>query len=135
MFAKVGRQRPRSPKAGSSSATAAVPVGTSADRYRTAFVSYARSDFREVSFFAQGLSEKGITPCVDISTLEPGEEWEKELQAHIDQADVFYLMWSENAAKSNYVDWETRHAFGLYQQDQEPKRPRKDSAERKGPLA
>jgi len=103
---------------------AAEPVGTSADHYRTAFVSYARADFREVSFFAQGLSEKGIKPCVDISQLEPGEEWEKELQPQIGRADVFYLMWSDNAARSKYVDWESRHAVELYGQNQQPRRPR-----------
>jgi TIR domain len=101
-----------------------VPVGTSARRYKTAFISYARTDFPVVSFFAQGLGENGIKPCIDVSTLEPGDEWEKELPSHIGQADVFYLMWSDHAAKSIYVDQEARHAVGLHQLDRQPKRPR-----------
>jgi hypothetical protein len=106
-------------------ATAALsPVGTEAQRYESAFISYARTDFPLVSFFAQGLGEKGIKPCVDLTELEPGDEWEKELPEHIGRADVVYVMWSDAAARSRYVDWEARHAVELYGRDRKPKRPR-----------
>jgi hypothetical protein len=100
-----------------------LPVGTSASRYERAFISYSRRDFSLVSSFAEGLGEKGITPCVDVSSLEPGDEWAQALPAHINRADVFYLMWSDHAARSTYVDWEARCAVGLYRQDRQPKRP------------
>jgi hypothetical protein len=61
---------------------------------------------------------------VDLTQLEPGDEWEKELEKHIGRADVFYLMWSDNAARSRYVDWESRRAVALYRQERQPRRPR-----------
>ena len=42
------------------------------------------------------------------------DEWEKELMGFIDRADSFYLMWSENAARSRWVEKEARYAGYLY---------------------
>jgi hypothetical protein len=87
---------------------------THAASYKTAFVSYSRVDFERVSWFAQGLEQNKIELLMDVTTLEPGQEWEKELPAQIARADVFYLMWSDNAAKSKWVDKEVRQAVQLY---------------------
>jgi hypothetical protein len=101
-----------------------MPAAT-ATRYEQAFISYSRKDFEIVSFFAQGLSEKGIRPCVDVVELEPGDGWKDELEKHIDKADVFYLMWSDNAAKSVYVLDEIKQAADKHGGSQShPKRPR-----------
>lgn len=87
---------------------------THAARYRKAFVSYSRADFYDVSFFAQCAELQQVELLMDVVTLEPGQEWEKELPAQIARADVFYLMWSDNAAKSEWVDKEARQAKRLY---------------------
>jgi hypothetical protein len=79
-------------------------------RYRSAFVSYSRVDFEKVSFFAEGLEENGIRLFADVTSLEPGSDWQTELRRGIDGADVFYLMWSNDAAASTWVDRECRHA-------------------------
>jgi len=96
-----------------------------ATRYEQAFISYSRKDFEVVSYFAQGLSEKGIRPCVDVVELEPGDGWKDELEKYIDKADVFYLMWSDNAAASVYVLDEVKQASEKHIESRShPKRPR-----------
>lgn len=82
--------------------------------YRSAFVSYSRKDFREVSLFAQGLTQNDVNLCLDVTALEPGQEWAAQLPQMLRKADVFYLMWSDNAATSRWVDWEARQAVTLY---------------------
>jgi TIR domain len=95
---------------------------THAASYKTAFVSYSRVDLDRVSYFAEGLQQNKIELLMDVTALEPGQEWEKELPAQIARADVFYLMWSDNAAKSKWVDKEARQAVQLYD-GSDPHRP------------
>jgi uncharacterized protein YndB with AHSA1/START domain len=94
-----------------------------ATRYEQAFISYSRRDFDKVSLFAQGLAASNIKPCVDVTHLEPGHEWEHKLPQHIAGSDVFYLMWSDHAANSPWVERESREAVKLYETS-DPKRPR-----------
>jgi hypothetical protein len=95
---------------------------TRAASYEKAFVSYDRRDFDWVSFFAEGLKRNKIELLMDVIILEPGQEWEKKIPAEIARADVFYLMWSDNAAKSKWVDKEARQAVQLYN-GSDPHRP------------
>jgi hypothetical protein len=99
------------------------PTNSQATRYEQAFISYSRRDFDKVSLFAQGLAQNNIRPCVDLTALEPGKEWEQELPRHIADSDVFYLMWSDNAATSRWVRKEWREAVTLYETGH-TKRPR-----------
>lgn len=86
-----------------------------ATRYEQAFISYSRRDFDKVSLFAQGLAASNIRPCVDVTELEPGHEWEHKLPQHIAGSDVFFLMWSDNAATSRWVKKESREAVKRYE--------------------
>ena len=95
---------------------------TRALRYENAFISYSRKDFRDVSIVAQALATTQNL-LVDVTELEPGDDWAKELPAFIGRADVFYLIWSENASNSEWVDKEARHAKRLYDTSV-PSRPR-----------
>lgn len=98
-------------------------VPTVAHAYSSAFISYSRKDFEGVSLFAQGLSEHRIKLCFDVTSFEPGEDWAQSLQSHIEDADAFYLMWSSNAATSQWVDMEARYATKLHD-ERETDRPR-----------
>ena len=102
---------------------AAARASAQATRYEQAFISYSRRDFDKVSLFAQGLAASNIKPCVDVTHLEPGQEWEHKLPHHIGGSDVFYLMWSDHAAASPWVERESREAVKLYETS-DPKRPR-----------
>jgi hypothetical protein len=89
-------------------------------RYRNAFVSYSRKDFRDVSYFTQGLSENGQNVMIDVSDIEPGDEWEKKLDEFVRAADVVYVMWSDNAAESKWVLSETKLAASLNSKRERP---------------
>jgi hypothetical protein len=95
-----------------------------ATRYERAFISYSRRDRDKVSLFAQGLKQSNITtPYLDLTALEPGDEWAQQLPVHIANSDVFYLMWSNNAALSRWVGRESWEAVKLYKAS-DPRRPR-----------
>jgi hypothetical protein len=40
---------------------------------------------------------------VDVNAFEPGDEWAEALPSYIGEADVFYLMRSDNAAGYKWV--------------------------------
>lgn len=80
-------------------------------RYRRAFVSYSSKDRLEVLKRVQGLQAAGLEVFQDVLDLEPGERWAKALYKHIDDADAFYLFWSENSAASEWVAKEWRYAL------------------------
>jgi len=93
------------------------PVAIDALSFRKAFMSYSRKDVKKVYLYAEALEDCGIEPLVDVNSIEPGEEWECKLVDLINAADVFYLMWSKNAAKSKWVDKESRVAIARYDND------------------
>ncbi len=96
-------------------ATAEEFVDTVSTPYNRPFISYSRKDFERVSFFAQGLEERGIAPIVDVTNLEPGDDWAEKLPEFVRDADVVYVMWSSNAASSRWVDQESRLACQLHE--------------------
>ena len=56
----------------------------------------------------------------DRHTLNPGDDFEKEITRYIHSADLFILCWSENAAKSNYVKKEYSQAIELSELKKRP---------------
>jgi hypothetical protein len=80
---------------------------------RTAFASYASKDREEVFHRIQGM--KSIVPPVDIFldqlSLRSGQNWRAKLEEHVPTKDVFYLFWSEAAARSEWVEREWRLAL------------------------
>jgi TIR domain len=94
-----------------------VPVAVTVMKFKRAFVSYSRRDAQQVLLFAEALNDCGIEPLFDLTSIEPGEEWEGRLLELIDKADVFYLMWSKNAAVSQWVEKETLAAVARYDND------------------
>ena len=80
-------------------------------RYRRAFVSYSSKDRVEVLKRVQGLQAAGLDVFQDVLDLDPGERWSNALYRNIDEADAFYLFWSENSASSEWVAKEWRYAL------------------------
>src|SRR5262249_578211 len=71
--------------------------------------------------FAEGLEQNGMKLFVDVTSIEPGAEWARVLKRGIRRADVFYLMWSSNAAASEWVREECTYA---HQRNSKLRRPR-----------
>lgn len=80
---------------------------------RTAFASYASLDRDKVLDRIQGLllGLKDLDVFLDKKDLIPGESWEKRLYREIDARDIFYLFWSNNARKSEWVQKELAYAI------------------------
>jgi hypothetical protein len=86
---------------------------TRQERLKTAFASYSRADQDAVMARVQGM--KKVAPhldvFVDILSLRSGQDWKQELMKRIPASDIFFLFWSENARRSEWVDWEWRYAL------------------------
>jgi hypothetical protein len=93
-----------------SAAELAVASGTP---YHAIFCSYSHRDKRVVQHVESACKTLGIAFLRDVVTLRSGQRWQDELRALIEQADIFQLFWSDNAARSEYVEQEWRHALGL----------------------
>jgi hypothetical protein len=91
-----------------------IEVGVNAKHFTCAFLSYSRKDAEIVLLGAELLDGCGIELLVDVNSIEPGEEWAEKIPHLIGRADIFFLMWSENAAGSDWVDRETRIAIRRY---------------------
>ncbi len=55
----------------------------------------------------------GMAFLRDVTMLKSGQDWNEELLHMIERSDIFQLFWSANAAKSEYVAREWRHALRL----------------------
>ena len=84
--------------------------GDRARYYNYAFLSYANADLAEVIKRAQMLRAWGTDFFLDLLSLKTREEWLPRLYEEIDRCDVFYLFWSSQAKKSEYVMKETIYA-------------------------
>jgi hypothetical protein len=47
----------------------------------------------------------------DVLSLDPGDQWQRELYRNIDGCDLFLLFWSASAKKSKWVRTEVRYAL------------------------
>jgi hypothetical protein len=79
--------------------------------YRYAFISYASKDRAEVLRRVQMLDIMKIRYFQDLLSLNPGDQWGKELFRQIDNADVFFLFWSSAARDSEWVLKEVEYAI------------------------
>jgi hypothetical protein len=103
---------------GAATGQASEPVGDSARRYGTAFISYASQDRDKVLSRVQMLRPLGIRYFQDILDLEPGARWERELYRHIDECDLFLLFWSRSAKESKWVLEEAKYALARKGEDE-----------------
>lgn len=90
-----------------------IPVrrGTTSYLHQMAFISYASEDREQALRMAQTLKIQE-TPCfLDILDLDPGVRWERELYRRIDECDLFILMWSDSARRSEWVIREAEYAL------------------------
>jgi hypothetical protein len=75
------------------------------------FVSYSRRDGREVSAIANELKEAGHKVWLDKSTIQGGARWQEEIVRGIESTDVFVVMLSPYAVRSENVEREIGLAY------------------------
>lgn len=76
------------------------------------FLSYAREDKQKVKAIYRELSKQGFTPWLDITDLEPGQDWQQVIGSAIKNAR-FVLMFLSNksVAKRGYFQREIAEAL------------------------
>lgn len=78
------------------SAKVYAPVETR--RYSKIFISYAHADYSQVRGIAEGCKMNGTDYFFDRHTLQAGDIFKDKILKYIDNADLFVLCWSKNAA-------------------------------------
>lgn len=79
--------------------------------YRAIFPSYSNKDETIVERLDVYAASFGDEYFRDLTRLRTGQSWRPELMKFIQTADVFQLFWSSQAAESQYVEDEWRHAL------------------------
>ena len=80
-------------------------------KFSKIFISYAHKDFFQVRGIAEGCKINGTDYFFDRHSLNPGDKFKEKILRYIDDADLFVLCWSKNAAKSEWVNIEREHAL------------------------
>lgn len=74
--------------------------------YEKIFISYAHQDEKTVKHYAKAFQLLHRDVFFDRDYLKAGDIFSQEIEKYINSADLFILFWSENAAKSAYVQKE-----------------------------
>lgn len=84
-----------------------------AKAFRNVFISYSHKDVGTAEVMAAALRAQNISYFFDRHNLESGSVFNEEIMKRIEASDLFVLLWSQNAAKSEYVEKEYLHALEL----------------------
>lgn len=82
-------------------------------RYSKIFISYSHADEAQVRGFAECCRALGTDYFFDRHTLRAGDLFKNKILECINNADLFVLCWSKNAAESEWVQIERGHALSL----------------------
>ena len=75
------------------------------------FISYSRDDGADLSrHLSKHLHDKGYDVFLDIASLSVGAKWKSRIETAIDSCDVFVLIITADAIKSNEVREEFAYA-------------------------
>ena len=80
-------------------------------KFNKIFISYAHQDESKVKFIAQAYKAQGVDYFFDRDYLKAGDIFPQKIEDYINSADLFILCWSNNAAKSDYVEKERYQAL------------------------
>lgn len=90
-----------------------IPTNIIFKEFNKVFISYSHEDESKVKFIAQAYKAIDKNYFFDRHCLKPGSVYPIEIEDYINSSDLFILCWSENAAKSDYVEKELKQALSL----------------------
>lgn len=82
-------------------------------RFSKIFISYAHKDLIQVRGIAEGCKILGADYFFDRHSLQAGDIFKDKILNYIENADLFVLCWSKNAAESEWVYIEREHALKI----------------------
>jgi hypothetical protein len=85
--------------------------------YGKVFPSYSHQDAVVVAQIATAAQTLGHEYLRDVDQLRAGQDWQRELERYIEQADVFQLFWSPASMVSPHVQHEWSYALSLNRPD------------------
>lgn len=74
------------------------------------FISYSRKDLATAEKIINALAEDDLKPWIDWKSIPKGEEFEREIQQGIEEADIFLFLVSPDSAQSDWCNKEINHA-------------------------
>jgi hypothetical protein len=77
------------------------------------FISYSRKDLVFVERLAKDLQSAGLQVWYDLSGLDGGARWGREIQSAIQQSQIFVVVLSPNSIDSQWVEREFMYADSL----------------------
>jgi len=77
------------------------------------FISYSRKDLDFVERMAKDLEAAGLDVWYDLSGLDGGTRWGREIQSAIQQSQCFIVVLSPNSVESDWVEKEFMYAYRL----------------------
>jgi hypothetical protein len=77
------------------------------------FISYSRKDLAFVERLAEDLKAAGLEVWYDLSGLDGGTRWGREIQSAIQQSQIFVVVLSPNSIDSEWVEKEFMYANSL----------------------
>jgi formylglycine-generating enzyme required for sulfatase activity len=77
------------------------------------FISYSRKDLAFVEHLAEDLKAAGLEVWYDLSGLDGGTRWGREIQRAIQQSQIFVVVLSPNSIDSEWVEKEFMYANSL----------------------
>jgi len=72
------------------------------------FISHNSADKADARLLATSLVQRGANVWFDQWSIRPGESIAAGIESGLERSDVLVLIWSSNAAKSNWVGLELR---------------------------
>ena len=79
--------------------------------FKRIFISYAHKDSAFARILAYAYKAQGVDYFFDRDKLMAGDIYNEKILEFIDSSDLFILLWSENAANSDYVAKEYKRAL------------------------
>ena len=77
------------------------------------FISYSRKDLAFVERLAENLQAAGLQVWYDLSGLDVGTRWGRDIQDAIEQCQCFVVVLSPNSVDSEWVEKEFMYANSL----------------------